>query len=153
MTTPKTFSHHLWKLRIRVECAFGIMVQKWALLRKALPKGLSIKKIIALVNAVAKLHNFCIDRKGSTVDDLATIDSSAVDTFHIMNSETGFVALDQIGDDVIPTQLLGGGAHFEDVPRERRRNRATVGENLPRKLLHDHVLNSHKVRPVKNFRK
>ena len=54
------------QLRIRIECAFGILVQRWGILRMAMPKGLSIPKIIALVNAVAKLHNFCIDENDCT---------------------------------------------------------------------------------------
>jgi hypothetical protein len=48
------------QLRIRVECAFGMLVQRWGLLRVAMPRNLSVQRIIALVIALAKLHNFCI---------------------------------------------------------------------------------------------
>ena len=48
------------QLRIRVECCFGMLVQRWGILRMRMPHGLSIKKIIAMINALAKLHNFCI---------------------------------------------------------------------------------------------
>ena len=48
------------QLRIRVECCFGMLVQRWGILRMRMRHGLSIKKIIAMINALAKLHNFCI---------------------------------------------------------------------------------------------
>jgi hypothetical protein len=35
-------------------------VQRWGLLHMAMPKKLSIKKIILLVDVLARLHNFCI---------------------------------------------------------------------------------------------
>ncbi|KAG7342673.1 DDE superfamily endonuclease [Nitzschia inconspicua] len=50
------------QLRIRVECAFGMFVQRWGILRSAIPKGISIRKTTAMVLALAKLHNFCIDQ-------------------------------------------------------------------------------------------
>lgn len=37
------------QLRIRVECCFGILVQRWGILRSAIPKGISIRKTIRLV--------------------------------------------------------------------------------------------------------
>ena len=69
-----------------------------------------------------------------------------------MNDVDGFVALDEVQDGVIPRDLLGGGEHFQDVPRNsRRRNGATGGREidygnvLPRKVLHDKVVDSHKI--------
>jgi hypothetical protein len=50
------------QLRIRVECAFGMFVQRWGVLRSALPCGISIQKTISLVVALAKIPNFCIDQ-------------------------------------------------------------------------------------------
>jgi hypothetical protein len=37
------------QLQIRVECAFGMFVQRWGVLRSALPCGVSIQKTISLV--------------------------------------------------------------------------------------------------------
>ena len=42
------------------------MVKRWGILRKAIPR--CVKKTIALVNCLAKLHNFCINEVDS-VDD------------------------------------------------------------------------------------
>ena len=49
------------QLRIRIECAFGMLVQRWGILRLAMPRNVSIAKTITIVLALAKLHNFCID--------------------------------------------------------------------------------------------
>ena len=49
------------QVRIRIECAFGMLTHQWAILRKAIPMGISLQRSVALVVALAKLHNFCID--------------------------------------------------------------------------------------------
>ena len=71
-----------------------------------------------------------------------------------VNGTDGFVTLDQVGEEyegdfIVPNQLLNGGNHFEDVPRNLRNPRGAMGiaDKLPRKGLHDKVLESHKVRP------
>ena len=48
-------------VRIRVECAFGILVSRWGILRSAIPCNITIVRIIALVSCLARLHNFCIN--------------------------------------------------------------------------------------------
>jgi hypothetical protein len=84
------FYYYYPKLGIRVECAFGIFVQKWGILRTAMPQNITIKKVIALVNALAKLHNFCIDQqdKGYMDEDEEMEQSTIVDTFHLTNGIT-----------------------------------------------------------------
>lgn len=125
-----------------------MLVNRWAILRTAMPKNITIRKTIALVNALVKLHNFCIDELVD-MDDVV-IESSPLDTYNIMNMQGGYVSLEESEDhDVpIPSQLLDGGDHFADFPRDKRRQR---NDNmLPRKLLHDKVVESHKVRPSTN---
>ncbi len=46
---------------IRDECAFGILVLRWEILRSAIPCNITIVRTIALVSCLARLHNFCID--------------------------------------------------------------------------------------------
>jgi hypothetical protein len=43
----------------------------------------------------------------------------------------------------VPTDLMGGGHHMVDVPRDR----SMEPPSLPRQQLHDVVVLSHKVRP------
>jgi hypothetical protein len=128
-----------------------MLVQRWAILRTVMPKGISIKKTIALVTALAKLHNFCTDE----MDD-QMIESLPNDVYDIMNNEDGYVPLDTEEDHevAIPRGLLDGGNHFADIPRDLRRrgDLRSTAEVLPRKILHDKVLASHKVRPSTNQR-
>ncbi len=46
------------ELSIHVECAFGMLVQCWEILQIALTSNFMVSKFIALVMALAKLHNF-----------------------------------------------------------------------------------------------
>jgi hypothetical protein len=122
-----------------------------------MPINISIQRVIALVNALAKLHNFCIDQQDKVGGGNQVIASSVVDAFSFMNDVEGFVDLEAVGEEhetefLVPTQLLDAGNHFDEVPRNRRIHRDATGRpsipnKLPRKALHDVVLASHKVRP------
>ena len=144
------------QLRIRIECAFGMLVQRWGILRMAMPIGISIKKTIALVNALAKLHNFCIDE----VDGNSTTinESLAEDVVNMEMNGSGYVPMLPNAEirNVMevevntPNDLMGGGQHFDDVPRENRRNRDE--KRLPRTQLCNWVASKHAVRPSANRR-
>jgi hypothetical protein len=47
------------QLRIRVECAFGMLVARWGI-RMAISNKLTVTRTIALVNMLARLHIFCL---------------------------------------------------------------------------------------------
>jgi hypothetical protein len=51
------------QILILVECCFWMLVGRWGILRAVIPQNISILRTIALVHALAKLHNFCIDEK------------------------------------------------------------------------------------------
>ena len=59
-TAEDNYNFYHSQLRIRVECAFGMLVQRWGLLRMAMPRNIAVPKVVALVIALAKIHNFCI---------------------------------------------------------------------------------------------
>jgi hypothetical protein len=107
------------QVQITIECAFGKLVQRWGILQMAMPRGITIQRTIAMVFALAKLHNFCIDE----VDG----ENAAIlhrDEQHIITNEHGSVPLvgnNQAGTDT-PQDLIGGGEHFNDVPRDSRRS-------------------------------
>ena len=136
-------------MRIRIECAFGMLVQRWGILRMAMPKRLSIPRIIALVNALAKLHNFCIDENDGT----KVPEQLNGDHLHMMNDCHGFVPMEQSADNpgvLVPAALMNGGHHFLDVPRNIRRKQMQQGnsnELLPRQRLLQQVIDSHMTRP------
>ena len=53
------YNYYCSQLRIIIECAFGILVQRWGILRR--PLLCKFQRIPALVTALCRLHNFCID--------------------------------------------------------------------------------------------
>ena len=61
---PKdAFNFFQSQLRINIECAFGILVHRWGILRKPMPINLTVGKITSIVLCLCKLHNFCIGEK------------------------------------------------------------------------------------------
>ena len=122
----------------------------------AMPRGLSIVRIIALVNALAKVHNFCIgevDGGGNSRNcDSTLLQHLNADTNNIMNNEDGFVPMVASNNNhgiSLPRALMDSGHHFSDVPRilRRRSERFNSECNLPRQRLLRQVIDSHLVRP------
>jgi hypothetical protein len=75
-----------------------------------------------------------------------------------MNGEVGYVEMvnvtDSRYDGPIPKGIMDGGTHFDNCPRATRQSRRqaeVVGMNeLPRTMLLNHVIDSHKTRPHTN---
>ena len=55
------FNFYLSQLRIRIEQAFGMMVEKWRILLSPLPRNLKVSSRIIM--ACARLQNFCINER------------------------------------------------------------------------------------------
>ncbi len=111
----------------------------------AMPKGLGIARIIALVNALAKLHNFCIGKDDSGCRS-GLLQQLRVDTQHIMNNEDGFVLMEANKGHGLPEP----GHHFGDIPRNIRKQneQANAEGNLPQQRLLKQVIDSHLKRPT-----
>jgi hypothetical protein len=118
--------------------------------------NVSVKKTVALVLALAKLHNFCINNDVSHCNDAYI---SAADEWQ--NEMNGAVSLvetqhSESGRDVTPRQLLDGGHHFDDIGlpecynRQQRYyyNSATSGIALPRHQMHSFVVSIGLTRPL-----
>ena len=81
--------------------------------------NIRIEKTVALVVALAKLHNFCINAKDKDIaartanDKWASIINDAVplDLIEGHNREGSELLL----SDVVPEQLLHGNEHFDDI--------------------------------------
>jgi hypothetical protein len=142
------------QLRIRVECSFGMLVHRWGILRSAIPLGITIQKTVALVNALAKLHNYCIDRKDGTD---TVCEPTTEDLSNIMVSEGGYVSMETVDscDVELPVQLMDAGHHFDDIPESQRRGDKQQSTNiiLPRTLLLHKVVESDMTRPMIKRRK
>lgn len=148
------FNFYHSQLRINVECAFGILVHRWGILRKPMPCNFKIAKISSLVLALCKLHNFCIDHQDGNIPA-----TSFSDSFHIVmdgglnltNIDTtdpnnyNYQTLDRINE------LLDGGMHLDDGSyKDMRRSREQ--DELPvSKMLNDIESDGYK-RPVANRR-
>jgi|UPI00043EFA5F hypothetical protein len=55
------YNYFISELRIRVEMAFGLMVNKWGILQSPLKVNLS--RCPAVISACIRLHNFCINER------------------------------------------------------------------------------------------
>ena len=133
-----TFNYFHSGLRIHIECAFGMLVHRWGILRKPIPMGITIEKTCALVYCLCKLHNFCINVKEGKAQD-----NTAADLLDIASH--GGVPLDADGN---PAQLMNAGHHFDDVNRNvRRQFERSQPEELPRDRLLEIVVNQDLRRP------
>jgi hypothetical protein len=144
------------QLRIRIECTFGMLTHRWAILRSAIPMNVTVRKTVALVCALTKLHNFCVD---STNDNNRVPSSTASDQWR--SEMSGSVPLVQTADsesnhDVDPQQLMNGGHHFDDIGgqsgrynRQRQYNYVSRSQGLvlPRDMLHSSVAEAGLTRP------
>ncbi len=61
-----------------------------------IPQNVSVKKVVALVNALAKLHNFCIGE--SNVQERVPRVFER-DIFHMMNADARYVGMGRGSDD------------------------------------------------------
>ena len=76
------------QLRIRVECAFVMLTKCWSILRALLPIGIGLEKSVALVNCLAKLHNYCVDKCNHILE------MHPRDEYHLMTNDQGYVLLE-----------------------------------------------------------
>jgi len=115
-----------------------------------MPAAIGLKKTGRMVMCLARLHNFCIDRRlGAAAPPLAT-DSVEISSY-------GGIELEAVEmNDNSPEQLLHGGEHFEGTnieTAEQRRNlqrRARQANNgvLPQDLLCESVVEQELKRPT-----
>lgn len=116
-------------LRINIECAFGMLVHRWGVLRKPIPMNITVQKTTSLVMSLCKLHNFCLGESENIarplVEDVMNIrmdggfalprlDRNDIWTFH----ETE----DRVNG------LIDGGEHFDDVNCTTRRAFSTQND-------------------------
>ena len=118
------FNFYHSQLQIRIECAFGMFVQRWGIVPIAMPNDIMIKKTIALVNALAKLNNFCIYTNDGNITDSNVDEVLYEDLVNKEEYNSGFVPFflnvevrDVLDVDVdTPEALVGGGEHFDGIP-------------------------------------
>ena len=117
----------------------------------AMPRKLTVTKIVGLVNALAKLHNFCIDEKDDHVPQIHDNDH-----FYMMNNDHGYVGVGEHNNNIseeitTPPDLAHGGEHFDEIHRnylraQREQYRSIV---LPRTQLFNMITEGHWERPTR----
>jgi hypothetical protein len=150
--TKDDYNFYHSQLRIRVECCFGMLVQHWGRLRMSLHHSLTISCIVALVNCLASLHNFCFAETKRLHYHKTLGQRLSTDAQHMMESRNGYVILWRTeNNEVIPSDLLSTNVPFVDVPstsiRNHKRNNPETG--LPRFRLHNYIAENHYQRPRK----
>ena len=142
--TKDDYNFYQSQVRIKVECAFGMLVHRWAILRRAIACKIGLTKTTALVMGLCRLHNFCIDHCSSVAATGLAQDNCEIES----NGEVAL--LEQEGNVMSPDQLLHGGEHQDDVNRHIRagiERLAAVDQQLPCDKLHDVVLSKQLRRP------
>ena len=134
------------QVRINIECAFGILTNRWRLLKSPLHNKISINRVTALISCLCRLHNYCIDHGESKAPSRYERGPLTLMDF----SDTAE------GEEERPLGLMGGGDHFEDVDGGRRRasylGRRRANGYLPREIMLEHVSNIdiHRPRPFES---
>lgn len=132
---PKdAFNYFHSSLRINIECAFGMLVHRWGMLRKPIPMNISVGVATSLVMCLCKLHNFCIRERDINIrnplaSDVINITSEggiALPRFDRSTTEWTYDAVDDRID-----HLLDGGEHFDDIYRPDRRRYNVDDDELP----------------------
>jgi hypothetical protein len=137
------YNFHHSQLRINIECAFGRFVHRWSILRAPMPMNITVPKTMAIIIAMAKLHNYCI-HKSDVADD-------AVPWYHMEMNGVPLLASDDANvDEALPRGLLDSGQHFGDTPENarRQRERMAIESVLPRTLLHQQIVDKQLTRPI-----
>ena len=138
------------QLRINVECAFGMLVHRWSILRRALPAAMGIHKITAMTVCLCKLHNFLINRKENIPPQWTSRDAAhgMIRGSIPMNRQQ-----EHNNEPDVPQQLLHGGEHFDDISMgalRRARYAAAQLNNLARLTLFNQVCDQNLVRPIRS---
>ena len=95
------------QVRIRVECSFGMLVHRWAILRRFLPHNIPLRKATSMIYCLCKLHNYCLDKNKATHYEQTNIDKfySSISSCVPINSNSQ--------GNLIPNELLGRGNHSD----------------------------------------
>jgi len=147
------------QLRIRIECAFGMLVARWGILQKQI---YSVNKVPALLICLCRLHNFCLNKGESQV---RVNNNTAFGSYsmpgNVVEDEIylreGGIRLKSSQDaQNVSTQFMAAGHHFQDSSEWDRR-RATIEAQrsgpLPRDRLLDDIIDSSLRRPQDNLQR
>jgi hypothetical protein len=130
-----------------------MLVGRWGILRSVIPQNISLTGTIALVHALAKLHNFCIDKQDEKhLKEPVNIPETLVldENYMMTQCPEGYITMTADDSGVsLPSGLMDSGHHNDDMSRALCRTRSIIKNieawgavNRPCKLLHLQVIES-----------
>jgi hypothetical protein len=137
------------QLRINIECAFGMLVHRFGILRKPIHHSITIAKTTAMVMCLCRLHNFCIDIQQSQVPQGRDSDTLAISLSRSINNPES-PSKTNPGNEYRPVELLDAGYHFNDINRHSIRSTSKANSNiiLPRENMLQIIIEKDLRRPT-----
>ncbi len=84
-----------------------------------MPLNITIVQTVAIVNCLARLHNFCIDEADSLGEVSWVEEQLPLDVENMINNPDGYVPLMMVDNHdyiAIPVEIMDAGHHFDDCP-------------------------------------
>lgn len=135
---PFNFYHSL--IKIKIKCAFGVLVYRGGCLQKQLPCNLTLKYIIHDVKYLCILQNYCINKRikklqiGENIDNLVSnCDKPLVaGTNHIGSVNSRMDTQRTVFNNNLNCQneFLDVGHHYDDTPTTRIKNSILEEQNI-----------------------
>lgn len=110
------YNHFQSQLHIKIECAFGMLVNCWGILRRALPSAFGLRKTNSLMMCLCRLHNFCLDENSQSKDIAKPLATDAAE----IRSYGGVNTVRTEGNPQSPEAYLHAGAHHRDTSGQAR---------------------------------
>ncbi len=108
----KNYNFYLSQMHIRIEMAFGIMVTKWHILH--CPLCVKLSHVPKLINAIARLHNYCIIEREPILH---------LDTMYRVHAGLQLphepTALGYIPSDAPQITSRKGASHYREILKQR----------------------------------
>ena len=139
-----------------------MLVNRWGILRRAIPATVGLVKTTSLVCSLCILHNYCIDQRlmsqqGPLSPEDANEDmppSTEADNLELLS--VGAIPLERNPNGLnnySPEQLMHGGEHFDNLPRDVRRRisnweLAVANGDFPRDVLYNIIVEKGLKRPT-----
>ena len=117
------FNFYQSQVRINIECAFGMLVNRWGILRKPISRLFGIDKVSKMVQCLCSLHNFLIDERGEPDTNPAPTANDRLNLRYFGGFNT---VASSDGTGQVPEQILHGGEHFDDDPGQVMRRQAAA---------------------------
>ena len=92
-----SFNFYISQLRIRIEMAFGMMANKFQILKR--PVSIGVESIGKLILTIGKLHNFCIDERLAMTPETAVPRTPAARTRNNDDDSTTSTEVDEVPND------------------------------------------------------